>query len=360
MNLYALALLASAATAAEWGNPYGDRHSSFKSYGYQATPSLPRLSGPTGPRHGPTKPSSRFGKSKSAYPRRSGPRHGYFGSSGRSNAKSVIGDGYGDGYGHGRGFANDDQANLEVDIDDKDIEFDIERDMDDQDIENDLEIELADIDHEKELEDHNDTHVVQDGQLYGDRRHGYGGYGRGGRPSVSQIGLASLSAGRAQKTRDQSYTLNGGYGGADYNDAGSLNRGRYGFGGRGFGGRGSGYGGYNAEKSYDNIKSNIGESNDNKGDDDRFNSGSLSVATYGAGKSNFGNRGGYGKAQGPTRGGIVSGRTVARAGRGYGSGYGGYGNTGYGSGNTGYGNVGYGGARSGYAGRGYGATKNQW
>jgi hypothetical protein len=114
-----------------------------------------------------------------------------------STAMNVVGDGMGDGYGHGRGFSNDDVANLEVDLVDKDVEFEIEANMKDYDVENDLEIRMADKDIESELEDVRD-HTTADRQLWDGSVYsglagvgyggydGIGGYNRTGHGSVRQ------------------------------------------------------------------------------------------------------------------------------------------------------------------------------
>lgn len=61
MKLFALAVLAAAASATEWGNPHGDRFSGYRYGGAQVrSPSMPRLRGPTGPRYGPAKPSPSY------------------------------------------------------------------------------------------------------------------------------------------------------------------------------------------------------------------------------------------------------------------------------------------------------------
>merc|ERR1712037_232347 len=149
----------------------------------------------------------------------------------------------GDGYGHGRGFAKDDGANLEVDLVDKDQEFEIEANMRDTDIENDL---------ERELDDRRD-HTIANGSLYKNYggSYGYGGGFRGiGHGSVRQIGLIQ-DLGEREKRLDQSYNLNEGRGYVEKGDSGLLNR-DYGYQGLGYGDRydvgnrgyQGGYGGY--------------------------------------------------------------------------------------------------------------------
>lgn len=271
MKTFALAILASAVSATEWGNPYGDYHSGFR-YGRsarRASPAMPRMGGPTGPRYGPSRPSPRYGGAPKPRLGRPSPR-GLYGKGYGANAANIVGDGMGDGYGHGRGFAKDDIANLEVDINDRDVEFEIEANIVDQDVERDLEIEIADRDIENELEDRRD-HTIQDGALYRSGYGGYGGYGYGqGRVShgsVRQVGLKQ-NLGMEQKRQDQSYSLRGGYGRVDYNDSGMLNRG-YGY-GSGYGGYGSGALGtnYNREKSYENLRDNIGTTKYDRAYDD--------------------------------------------------------------------------------------------
>ena len=338
MKLFSLAALAAVASATEWGNPYGDRLSGYKSYGYQPTPSLPRLDGPRGPRYGPRRPSPRYGRAISQVQRR-GPS-GYYGA---ADAKNIVGDGMGDGYGHGRGFSHDDVANLEADMNDRDAEFDIEADMDDKDLDQDLEIRIEDRDIESELEDADDAPRIQDGTLYGKAGSGLG------HGSVSQVGLGSLAPGRAQKTQDQSYTIAGRISGADYRDAGVLNRGNYGFQG----------GVYNREKGYTNIRDNIRDrgGEDNIPDDDTLGPrGGDRVATYSGFRSGFGNRGGLGKATGLGRASARFGprsTVIGNKAGGYGGyGLGGYG--GYGAGRLGgYGGPGRLGGYGGY-GRSYG------
>jgi hypothetical protein len=177
----------------------------------------------------------------------------------------------GDGYGHGRGFSNDDIANLEVDLIDKDQEFEIEANMKDYDIENDLEIKIADRDVERELEDRRD-HTTADRQLWGGSVYsgltnyggyggydGYGGYnsvGMNGHGSVRQVGLIQ-NLGQNQKRHDQSYNLSNQGSRIEHGDSGSLNRG-YGYAGAGYGR--SGYYGKdgNGEKSYQTMRNNQG------------------------------------------------------------------------------------------------------
>merc|ERR1719345_329229 len=227
MKLFTLAVLA--ATVSAWGSPFGDRHSghmSRRSQYRRATPTLSRNDGPKGPRYGPSRPSSRYAPAKS---QRRRPSPHAFG--GIGNGAGIIRNGFGDGYGHGRGFTSDDQANLEVDINDRDVEFELEADMKDQDFENDLEIEIADKD-------------------------------------VKNVALNSLAPGREQKRRDQSYTLEGRGGYVPSNDTGSLNRGGYG------GQYGQGGSHYNQDKSYDNIQKNIGvNSFDTNGEDEKYGYG---------------------------------------------------------------------------------------
>ena len=362
MKLFSLAVLAAAASAAEWGNPYGDRLSGYRAYTYKPTPSLPRLDGPRGPRYGPRRPTPRYGRAVSQVTRR-GPS-GYFGGAflglggklGGTDAQNIVGDGMGDGYGHGRGFAQDDVKNLEADMNDRDQEFDIEADMDDQDLDQDLEIKLADRDIESELEDADDAPRIMDTTLYGKE-----GTGRGF-GSVRQVPLPSLAPGRAQKTLDQSYTIQGRISGVDPRDAGVLNRGNKDIFGLGQGGA------YNREKGYQNIRDNIRDrgGEDNRPDDDTLGPrGDGQVAVYGGFRSGFGNRGGFGKAVGLGRAGAIRGprstvvgnpapQRIGRygairdlgkfAGYGYGRGYGGYGRGlggygGYGRGYGGYGPV---------------------
>ena len=140
MKSFALAIMAAAVTATEWGNPYGDYYSGYKMGrgARRASPAMPRFGGPDKVRRGPSRPSPRFGSPKPRLGRPS-PK-GLFGKGYGSTAANVVGQGMGDGYGHGRGFSNDDIANLEVDLIDKDQEFEIEANMKDYDVENDLEI----------------------------------------------------------------------------------------------------------------------------------------------------------------------------------------------------------------------------
>lgn len=167
MKTFALALLAVAATATEWGNPYGDGYSS---YGRRGPIAPTRRYQPVGSRYGSLNgpvargPSSRYGKSSPRLSRPVGPRNrGYRG----GEAQNIVGDGLGDGYGHGRGFNNDDMRNIENDMVDTDIEVELEADMQDKDVENDLEANMADMDFENELEDKNDVKKTKDGQLWG-------------------------------------------------------------------------------------------------------------------------------------------------------------------------------------------------
>merc|ERR1719345_624335 len=248
MKLFTLAVLA--ATVSAWGSPFGDRHSghmSRRSQYRRAPPTLSRNDGPKGPRYGPSRPSSRYAPAKS---QRRRPSPNAFG--GIGNGAGIIRNGFGDG----RGFTSDDQANLEVDINDRDVEFELEADMKDQDFENDLEIEIADKDVEYEIEDRNDVHFSRDGSQWG----------RGG--SVKNVALNSLAPGREQKRRDQSYTLEGRGGYVPSNDTGSLNRGGYG------GQYGQGGSHYNQDKSYDNIQKNMGvNSFDTNGEDEKYGYG---------------------------------------------------------------------------------------
>merc|ERR550532_1085429 len=250
MKTFALAVLASAVCAAEWGNPYGDYYSGYRNIASRgarrASPAMPRFGGPDRNRYGPRRPTPRYGAPAPRLGRPS-PR-GLFGKGYGANAANVIGDGIGDGYGHGRGFAKDDGANLEVDLVDKDQEFEIEANMRDTDIENDLDIELA-------LEDRRD-HTIADGTLYKNYggSYGYGGGFRGiGHGSVRQIGLIQ-NLGEREKRLDQSYNLNEGRGYVEKGDSGLLNR-DYGY-------QGLGYGGYgkngNRHKSYQNMRNNQG------------------------------------------------------------------------------------------------------
>jgi len=221
-----------------------------------------------------------------------------------ANAANVIGDGMGDGYGHGRGFAADDGANLEVDLVDRDAEFEIEANMNDKDIENDLEIKMADRDIENELEDRRD-HTIQDGALYRGYGFGYGGFGYGGyggygygdrgHGSVRQVGLIR-NLGEAEKRRDQSYNLNEHRASVDYDDSGLLNR------GKGYYGYGSGLGyAYgkdgNRQKGYQDMRSNIGRSQSDRLYDDDVGRGVGIGATYGYG-STYGYGNNYGRGYG--------------------------------------------------------------
>ena len=261
MKTFALAVLASAVCAAEWGNPYGDYYSGYKNISSRgarrASPAMPRFGGPDRNMYGPRRPTPRYGAPAPRLGRPS-PR-GLFGKGYGANAANVIGDGIGDGYGHGRGFAKDDGANLEVDLVDRDREFEIEANMRDADIERDLEIELADRDIERELEDRRD-HTINDGTLY-KTYGGYYGYGAGygdiGHGSVRQIGLIQ-NLGEREKRLDQSYNLHEGRGYVEKDDSGLLNRGGYlGYGG--YGGYGYGYGkNGNRNKSYQDMRNNQG------------------------------------------------------------------------------------------------------
>lgn len=391
MKTFALALFAAAASATEWGNPYGDMHSGYADRGPSRPTQMRR--GPSGPRYGgmsgPTArgPSSQFGRAAPRMSKPDGPRgYGYGGRIG--NAQGIIGDGYGDGYGHGRGFNYDDQKNVEFDMADNDQEFEIEAEMDDMDVEDDLEVDIQDFDTEFELEDRNDAQT-KDGQLwntgysagYGNG-YGYGGYGNDsrGHGTVRSVGLKN-DLGYGQKEYDTAYKSNGYNGQIAAYDNGAINRGSrgndngYGYGagyGAGYGSNAGAFGGYKGASAdnvyadrgygtsatgytngynnkgqagygggYNGMRSNIGESRDN----DRYDE-------YGAGYgANVGYRNGYNTGAGVARnnvGGFGNGYT------GYGAkSYGGYGN-GYASagyGNAGYGNVGYGS----YGGYGYAA-----
>ena len=304
MKTFALVALAAAASATEWGraygNPYGDYYSGYKMGrgARRASPAMPRFGGPDKVRRGPSRPTPRYG---SPTPRMGRPSpKGYMGKGYGSTAMNVVGDGMGDGYGHGRGFAKDDIQNLEVDLVDKDREFEIEANMKDYDVEDDLEIKMADQDIESELEDRRDHTTVDrqlwDGAVYtGLSGYGYGGYdgigGYNGHGSVRQQALIQ-NLGERQKRHDQSYNLNqyGGY--VEAGDSGSLNRGSY-----------SGYGRTdgNANKSYQNMRYNQGPSQ-NAYDQDEWGYGGGRTMGYGSTYgSNYGTGyGGYGGYGGST------------------------------------------------------------
>merc|ERR1712127_956000 len=263
MKTFALALLFAAATATEWGSPFGDNYSS---YGRRGMVMPTGRYSPTGPRRssldGPTRrgPSSRYSKSAPRLSRPVGPRNrGYRG----GEAQNIVGDCYGDGYGHGRGFNNDDMENLENDMVDTDVEFEIEMEMADKDIEN-------------ELEDKNDVQT-RDGQLWGNGHYsGYGhGYGNSGHGSVRSLALKG-NTGLQQKKYDTAYK-SGPTGYVAPYDNGTINRGTgYGYGGA--------FGGYTGEAA-DNVVADTGKAASNTGYTNGYNKENVG---YG-----YGRNGGY-------------------------------------------------------------------